>query len=203
MKNLCFTKNNLLASIGILLFASLWSISCSDNKAMDPKNHLTDEEQINEMFTLVDSKITTRVQTLRQENGDKVMQKAITFLVIKDNKSGQIGLANFKEETIFGPITLMMSKKTQNIQNSGGGYVVSCTGGSEGDWEKECSGKFSCGKAIAECLDQGGCANICEKPQEKEELVFNAEEYLGLSDRDDLTLTDLEDISVVEIARLP
>lgn len=52
-------------------------------------------------------------------------------------------------------------------------------------------------------MDQGGCGNICEKPQEKEELVINAEEYLGLSDRDDLTLTDLEDISVVKIARLP
>ena len=134
MKNLCFTKNNLLASIGILLFASLWSISCSDTKAMDQESHLTDEEQINEMFALVDSKINTRVQTLRQENGDKVMQKAITFLEIKDNKSGQIGLANFKEEKFFGPITLMMSKKTQNIQNNGSGsYVVSCTGGSKGD----------------------------------------------------------------------
>ncbi len=44
----------------------------------------------------MDSKIENKSQVFRQQNGDKVIQKAITFLVIRDNNTGEISLANFK-----------------------------------------------------------------------------------------------------------
>lgn len=41
-------------------------------------------------------------------------------------------------------------------------YQVDCDNGDD-SWSKECNGKLSCGKLIAKCLDQGGCATICEQ----------------------------------------
>ena len=196
MKKINLKNNPLLMVVSIcFLSVSLLTVSCTDAKAEDTlENKVNDEEKINELFSLIDSKLEQRIQTLRHENNDKVVQKAITFLVIKDNNSGKIGLANFKEESFF-PIFPLSFEDNASNSNSGGGYVVSCTGGSKGDWEKKCSGKFSCGKAIAKSLDQGGCARICEAPKEKE--------YLRLTRKKDLELTDLTDISVVEISRIP
>ncbi len=39
-------------------------------------------------------------------------------------------------------------------------YQVVCDLG-EDSWEESCNGKFSCGKLIAKCLDEGGCATMC------------------------------------------
>lgn len=40
-------------------------------------------------------------------------------------------------------------------------YQVSCDNGGS-SWDEGCDGKWSCGKLIAKCLDQGGCATICQ-----------------------------------------
>lgn len=42
-------------------------------------------------------------------------------------------------------------------------YKVTCDkGGKDGKgWTKDCDGKISCGSLIADCLDAGGCATIC------------------------------------------
>ena len=71
------------------------TISCFDKN--HELNNQNSEEKINKLFDLVDSKIENKSQVLRQQNGDKVIQKAITFLVIRDNNTGEISLANFKE----------------------------------------------------------------------------------------------------------
>ena len=39
-------------------------------------------------------------------------------------------------------------------------YQVSCDNG-DSSWDEGCEGKWSCGKLIAKCLDEGGCATIC------------------------------------------
>ncbi|PIX07930.1 MAG: hypothetical protein COZ76_00840 [Flavobacteriales bacterium CG_4_8_14_3_um_filter_35_10] len=41
-------------------------------------------------------------------------------------------------------------------------YTVECSNGSNG-WTKVCDGKLSCASLINDCLNQGGCATICNK----------------------------------------
>ena len=41
-------------------------------------------------------------------------------------------------------------------------YQVDCDNG-ESSWSGDCDGKWSCGKLIAKCLDEGGCATICQQ----------------------------------------
>ena len=41
-------------------------------------------------------------------------------------------------------------------------YQVNCDNG-ESSWSGDCDGKWSCGKLIAKCLDEGGCAKICQQ----------------------------------------
>ncbi|MDA9349586.1 hypothetical protein OAB04_01165 [Polaribacter sp.] len=41
-------------------------------------------------------------------------------------------------------------------------YQVNCDNG-ESSWSGDCDGKWSCGKLIAKCLDEGGCATICQQ----------------------------------------
>ncbi|KAB1155310.1 hypothetical protein F7018_12615 [Tenacibaculum aiptasiae] len=46
-----------------------------------------------------------------------------------------------------------------------GGYQVDCDRGGDGsnNWSKTCNGKWSCAKLIAKCLNEGGCATICQQ----------------------------------------
>ena len=39
-------------------------------------------------------------------------------------------------------------------------YTVSCSNG-DASWDATCNGKWSCGSKIYECLEAGGCAEIC------------------------------------------
>jgi len=41
-------------------------------------------------------------------------------------------------------------------------YQVNCDNG-ESSWSGDCDGKWSCGKLIAKCLDEGGCATIYQQ----------------------------------------
>lgn len=49
---------------------------------------------------------------------------------------------------------------TSRVEN-GGGYTIDCTIG-EDVTTSDCSGTYSCGQLIKDCLDAGGCAEICE-----------------------------------------
>ena len=44
-------------------------------------------------------------------------------------------------------------------------YQVSCSNG-DSSWNKGCNGIKSCAKLIHNCLDSGGCAEICEMQME-------------------------------------
>ncbi|MAN58860.1 MAG: hypothetical protein CMC08_03370 [Flavobacteriaceae bacterium] len=82
----------------------------------------------------------------------------ITFEVVKNLETNEITLQNFEEKSFF-PIA-----SKEKYQSRSGGYQVDCDlGGPPNDWSEECSGKWSCGQLIADCLDQGGCATVCER----------------------------------------
>lgn len=194
-----FIQNNILSIFTLfVLFTTMLTISCSDKN--HELNNQNSEEKINKLFDLVDSKIETKSQVLRQLNGDKVIQKAITFLVIRDNNTGEISLANFKEEDYFAPIADVFENSTLSQTQYMDDYTVSCSGGSGGDWESSCGGKFSCGKLIAKCLDEGGCASICNA---KSSIEFNGNKFLDIDISDQLNVReiDLSNFSAVKIIK--
>jgi len=45
--------------------------------------------------------------------------------------------------------------------SSSADYTVECSNG-DNSWTSSCDGKYSCGRLIAKCLSEGGCATICE-----------------------------------------
>jgi len=58
---------------------------------------------------------------------------------------------------------MLESKNATDIDESDS-YTVDCCGDTNGDlvWSKTCTGKFSCGSQIYDCLESGGCAQICK-----------------------------------------
>lgn len=106
-------------------------------------------EVINNLLESITPELQSRASTLDEF-------EFITFEVVKNLKTKAITLENFKEVSLF-PITDLMSNQRST-------YVISCDNGGDGsdDWEAECTGVSSCGKLIKKCLDQGGCAQVCE-----------------------------------------
>ena len=189
--------------ITFLLLISLF-YSCTPKTEEGAPNETlsiqSDEEVITNLFETIDTAILDKLINLNTTAKISDEELAITFLVIKDNKSGKITLANFKTENIFPLPSSVFAKSS----SSGGGYNVTCSGGSGGDWSASCSSKFSCGSKIAKCLEEGGCASICK---EEEQMKYNAEEFLGIGDiyeekegRDFSELLTLENISAVKIS---
>lgn len=193
--------------------------SCSDKDESTEKtpilNSSEQELKIESLFSLVDEKIKTKSTRLNSIDGvkkdDTPISTAITFLVIRDNLTGNITLSNFKSEEYFVLPDEMFSEETntpesrisktefttsspESVLENKKGYRINCKGGSAGNWSKKCSGKFSCGKEVVKCLDQGGCAEVCEVPVEF--IEFNAEEFVDI----ELNQINLEDVSAVEIA---
>lgn len=56
---------------------------------------------------------------------------------------------------------ILESPKEIAHRNIAADYQVDCDNGDD-SWSAECNGKLSCGRLIAKCLDEGGCATICE-----------------------------------------
>lgn len=180
----------------LILVISLIFTSCSNNAQDYNQNNLeatsqTDEEKINNLFEGIDSAISNKLVELNKSAKKSDSEMAITFLVVKDNKSGAIALANFTTESIFPLPNSLFSKSSEEK------YTVSCSGGSKEDWTSSCSGKFSCGTKIAKCLEQGGCSSICAVKDQG--VKFNSAQFFGIkkAEKNDF---DLEDISAVQIA---
>lgn len=185
-------KPNLSITILILsiLFLSCFNDAQDNNQNDIEVTNQTDEEKIDHLFENIDVAISDKLTALNAVAKKSDSELAITFLVIKDNTSGNITLANFETENIFPLPNSLFSK------SSGDEFTVSCSGGSGGDWTESCGGKFSCGSKIAKCLDEGGCASICKAP---EQIRLNAEDFLGIGKIEKADF-NLENISVVKIA---
>lgn len=60
---------------------------------------------------------------------------------------------------------ILESEKSIAARMAADDYQVDCDRGGTGsdNWSEDCDGKWSCGKLIAKCLDEGGCATICQQ----------------------------------------
>ncbi|MEO9965722.1 MAG: hypothetical protein ABJF11_08040 [Reichenbachiella sp.] len=82
----------------------------------------------------------------------------LSFDLVFDTETNQMAILGFKEESYF-PI----DGREETARALGTVYTVDCTIGNK-TTSIECDGKWNCGSAIADCLEQGGCATICENP---------------------------------------
>ncbi|NQY04836.1 MAG: hypothetical protein HRT68_01205 [Flavobacteriaceae bacterium] len=75
----------------------------------------------------------------------------ITYQWDAKNKTIEYISSEEKEPDFF-----VLDKKAPNDD-----YTVECQNG-DNSWNETCDGKFSCGRLIARCLDEGGCALTCQ-----------------------------------------
>ncbi|MEM0940467.1 MAG: hypothetical protein AAGI25_11875 [Bacteroidota bacterium] len=81
----------------------------------------------------------------------------ISYEILADPETGVFTLLNFKEESYF-PIDGIADANARTV------YSIHCTKGEETIWTKECNNKSSCGSLVADCLELGGCTNVCKNP---------------------------------------
>ena len=99
----------------------------------------------------------------------------IKYKWVKNDNSISIISSEEKELSWGVALEIASLENDSNFQKRSAGdtYQVSCSNGGN-SWDKECSGKWSCGGLIADCLDEGGCASICTLYMEyyEPELTF-------------------------------
>ncbi|WP_034060545.1 hypothetical protein [Lacinutrix jangbogonensis] len=143
-----------------LTFSSIVFVSCQ-NEEVNPEQELTqidsDASKIDKLLVDYKSNLVKKASTLKDD-------QIITFEVVKNLKTGEITIQNQKVVSFF-PI----DEKSTYYNKISDSYQVSCDrgGGGSDDWSKDCDGKWSCGKLIAACLDEGGCSTICEQEMSK------------------------------------
>ena len=93
-------------------------------------------------------------------NARKEAPELISYELVADRATGKITLLNFQEESFF-PI---FGEEEMGRLKGDTKYTVECTKGGK-TTTHECSGKISCGRKIAACLEAGGCATICKSPK--------------------------------------
>jgi hypothetical protein len=135
-----------------LIFSVFIFFSCEKQETLESLENQS--MTFDELFEKVSS---TDIQT-SEENSIHIIYKWN-----KNNNTVSIISSEEKELSWGAALEIASLKNNSNFKERsfGGGYQVSCSNGDK-SWNKKCSGKWSCGKAIGECLDQGGCAKICE-----------------------------------------
>ncbi len=72
-----------------------------------------------------------------------------------DKANGSIELVNVVEKE---PDFFVIVDRTKGEETT---YTVYCENG-ENSWTQECPGKYPCSQLIGKCLDESGCATICQ-----------------------------------------
>lgn len=85
--------------------------------------------------------------------------------IVYDKSTGSVEIIKTAEKELGIEYLFFYMEADEDRKNlpveSRANYTVSCSGGSEGEWEEDCNGKISCGRLVARCLDEGGCATVC------------------------------------------
>lgn len=163
-----------ISNLILLLFVLIFS-SCDKGESIENLENQT--LTFDEFFEKVSS---MDIQTSKEN------AIFINYTWNKQNNSITIISSEEKEASLGTALKVASLKNDSNFQtrSSGDKYQVSCSNGGE-SWNKECSGKWSCGGLIAECLDAGGCAEIC-----KMKMEYYAPEKIFFLDADDIISSD-------------
>lgn len=93
--------------------------------------------------------------------------------IIKDDKDNLLTLLWDKvtDETADQLIeTYNIETLRHAVRNSRYLYIIHCSGGSKGSWEKQTTSGMKAAKITQGCFDKGGCATICRKEPEHKKL---------------------------------
>lgn len=170
--------------------------SCSDENANStnfkaPSEERSDEERIDALI----NHINPVLGNITSKRGDISL---ISYEIVKNKETNEITILNFQQESYFPT-----EGKEAYSRIAGDSYTVECTTNGKTTTTK-CDGKLSCGKAIANCLDNGGCATICKNDVAAKPKTYgdirSADiallQELGLSKKDLKTINSLPSITL-------
>lgn len=156
---------NNLKKIGLLLIliltvSSLVFVSCQNEQipsGQDISQVDIDAKKIDELLENYKPSLIDKASKITDD-------KVITFEIVKNLKTNEIAIKN-EQIVSFFPI----DERSSYYNRISAEYQIDCNLGGDGsnNWSESCDGKWSFGKLIARCLDQGGCATICQSPQER------------------------------------
>ena len=133
----------------VLLVSLLSFISCNDNESTlsSLENQTLSVETFFEKVSAMNLK-TSKENIIYIDYEWDTKNKTIKYLGFEE-----------KEPDFF------ILESDESVANRATAYEVSCDRGGDGtkNWHEDCDGKWSCGKLIAKCLDEGGCATICQQ----------------------------------------
>ena len=86
----------------------------------------------------------------------------ISFYYDSENENLNVSSIEAKELDFL----ILESAATTTRKKNGDTYTIDCDNG-QSSWSKTCDGKYSCGKLAVDCLDAGGCVEIC-----KQQIVY-------------------------------
>lgn len=140
----------------IAIFMILLILSCNKEEAALVDNLNNQTLRMEDMFQSITSK--------------HVQPGRVLYIEFTWNKAENTAVIDFIEEREPDFFVLEIPKPSGS-RVTGPSYTVECSNGSK-SWTKSCDSKLSCGTLIKECLDQGGCASICQK-----KMVYLGDEY--------------------------
>lgn len=142
-------KKIIKTTIALIILSGIFYSCDKENAVMDLKGETLTYDAFFEKVVASDIKI----------DKDHVLYFDYTW----NKKTNLITVNNIieREPSFFVLEKSTASSKSTNAKASKGAYTVECTKGGK-TTSTTCDGKFSCGSAIADCLDKGGCATICK-----------------------------------------
>lgn len=137
-------KNLLKLTLGLLISTLIFT-SCGKDESIDKL----------ENQTLTFDSFFKRVSSMDLDSKSENVFY-IDYKWDKKNNLITIGKIIEKEPEFF------ILEPSQDLFKTKKKYTVDCDLGDD-SWSEECDGKFSCGSLIYDCLEAGGCAEICNQ----------------------------------------
>lgn len=142
-----FIKSGLFIVLSIMLFST---VGCQKDNIGNLENQ-----------TLTFEEFFDKVSSMNIQTSEK---NVIVINYTLDKKNNLITITDSQEQEASWGVALEVASLRDNSnfqeRSLSDKYQVSCSTGDK-SWNKKCDGKWSCGRAIYKCLNEGGCAEIC------------------------------------------
>jgi len=137
---------------------ALFFTSCQEERVIETEQLNLQQSLENDAKTINALLAELKLKLIFQSKQLSELER-ISFEIVKNKSTNEITVEKMETFRFFP----MADKSEYYSQTRGGGYQVDCDLGGNGDWTESCSGTYSCGRLIARCLDEGGCATTCQQ----------------------------------------
>ena len=138
----------LIYGVSFLALVGIAIVGCKKSNDIGVNtNSLTETSTFDELF----DKISSESVNMDDENAVYISYKW-------DKKSNTISIINTEEKEL----DFLILEKGSTVEKRASGIVdtIDCSNG-DNSWSKTCDGKWSCGSLAVDCLDNGGCVEVC------------------------------------------